>query len=89
MQRMQPRDLYDIWHLLEVHGMDMGQYTHEFGAKCANKDINSAEFQDKLSQRMLQYKGRWQNSLAAQIHDLPDLEQVEREVMRHVKKFIP
>lgn len=89
MQRMQPRDLYDIWYLLEVHGMDMSQYTYEFGAKCANKDINSAEFQDKISQRMPQYKGRWHNSLADQIHDLPDFEQVEREVMRHVKKFIP
>jgi uncharacterized protein len=89
MQRMQPRDLYDIWYLLEIQGMDMSQYAREFNTKCANKGLNSAEFHNKLSQRLPQYKGRWQNSLAGQIHDLPDFGQVEREVMRHVKKFIP
>ena len=26
MQRMQPRDYYDIWYLLEIHGMDVEFY---------------------------------------------------------------
>lgn len=88
MQRMQPRDFYDIWYLLEVHEMDIDFYISEFKEKCDNKQINPADFHEKLNQRLPQYKGRWKKSMADQIHDLPDFEQVEREVMRHLKKFV-
>ena len=87
MQRMQARDFYDIWYLLEIHGMDIGFFINEFRTKCENKDLNPAELHNKLEQRLPQYKGRWQKSMADQIKDLPDFEQVEREVMRHLKKF--
>lgn len=88
MQRMQPRDLYDIWYLLEIHEMDIEFYTDEFKTKCENKKINPAEFHEKLNQRLPQYKGRWQRSLTDQIHDLPNFEQIEREVIRNLKKFV-
>lgn len=87
MQRMQSRDFYDIWYLLEIHGMDIGFFFNEFRIKCENKDLNPAGFHNKLEQRLPQYKGRWQKSMSDQIKDLPDFEQVEREVMRHLKKF--
>ena len=87
MQRMQARDFYDIWYLLEIHGMDSGFFTNEFRTKCESKDLKPADFHHKLEQRLPQYKGRWQKSMADQIKDLPDFEQVEREVMRHLKKF--
>jgi len=88
MQRMQPRDFYDIWYLLEIHSMEVDFYTNEFKAKCENKQVNPAQFHQKLEQRLPQYKGRWQNSLADQIHSLPDFEKVERELMRHLRKFV-
>ena len=87
MQRMQARDFYDIWYLLEIHGMDIDFFTNEFCEKCENKNLKPADFHYKLNQRLPQYKGRWQKSMADQIKDLPDFEQVEREVMRHLKKF--
>lgn len=87
MQRMQPRDFYDIWYLLEIHGMDDGFYVQEFREKCENKQIDPTDFRKKLAQRLPQYKGRWQRSMSDQIRDLPDFEQVEREVMRHLKNF--
>ncbi|MBK1442746.1 nucleotidyl transferase AbiEii/AbiGii toxin family protein [Parapedobacter sp. ISTM3] len=87
MQRMQARDFYDIWYLLENHGMDVEFYTKEFRAKCESKQVNSEDFHTKLAQRMPQYKGRWRKSMSDQIKDLPDFEQVEREAMRHLKKF--
>lgn len=88
MQRMQPRDFYDIWYLLEIHGMNIDFYTNEFKTKCEHKEINPAEFHEKLNQRLPQYKGRWQKSMTDQIHDLPNFEQIEREIMRNLKKFI-
>lgn len=87
MQRMQARDFYDIWYLLEVHEMDADFYVAEFGNKCARKNLNPADFPKKLAERLLQYKGRWQSSMNEQIKDLPGFEQVEREVQRHLKKL--
>jgi predicted nucleotidyltransferase component of viral defense system len=87
MQRMQPRDFYDIWYLLEVYGMEVDFYLNEFHEKCKNKNIKYLDFKQKLEQRLPQYKGRWQKSMSDQIHDLPDFDKVEREVIRHLKKI--
>jgi uncharacterized protein len=87
MQRMQARDFYDIWYLLEIHGMDIDFYVSEFRSKCGGKGINPGDFHIKLEQRIPQYKGRWQSSMADQIQDLPNFDEVEREVMRHLKKL--
>lgn len=86
MQRMQARDFYDIWYLLEEHGMDVDFYLNEFEIKCKSKDLNPADFHKKLADRLPQYKGRWQSSMSEQIQDLPDFDKVEREVQRHFKK---
>lgn len=87
MQRMQARDFYDIWYLLEVYGMDADFYVSEFEAKCKCKDLLHTDFPKKLTERLPQYKGRWKGSLSEQIKDLPDFDQVEREVQRHLKKM--
>ncbi len=87
MQRMQARDFYDIWYLLEVHGMEANFYLKDFANKCASKKLNPADFQKKLVERLPQYKGRWQSSMSEQINNLPDFDQVEREVQRQLKKL--
>lgn len=84
---MQPRDFYDIWYLLEIHETDIAFYLDEFKAKCISKDIDPRQFFEKLVQRKPSYKGRWQQSMAAQINDLPDFDRVERGVQRHIKNL--
>ena len=87
IQRMQARDLYDIWYLLEVHEMDIDLYLTEFINKCACKGLSAADFSKKLEERLPQYKGRWKSSLSEQIQNLPDFEKIERETLRHIKKL--
>lgn len=87
MQRMQARDFYDIWYLLEEHQMEVEFYVQEFTGKCAAKNLNPVDFPKKLSERMPSYKGRWQTSLRDQIHDLPNFERVEREVLRRLRNM--
>lgn len=87
MQRMQARDFYDIWYLLEVHGMDASFYTTEFVTKCASKNLNAADFKIKIDERLPLYKGRWKSSMSEQIKDLPDFDKVEREVQRNIRKL--
>lgn len=86
MQRMQARDFYDLWYLLQIYDMKIDYYLNEFKTKCESKKLNAKDFLAKLNSRLPQYKGRWQSSLKEQIKDLPDFEQVEREIMRHLKK---
>lgn len=88
MQRMQPRDYYDIWYLVEIEGMDVEYFTNEFRNKCKSKELKPEDFHNKLEQKLPQYKARWQKSMNDQIKDLPDFEQVEREVSRKIKNFM-
>jgi predicted nucleotidyltransferase component of viral defense system len=52
IQRMQARDFYDIWYLLEIHKMNVEFYMNEFIAKCESKEISPTDFQFKLAQRL-------------------------------------
>lgn len=85
MQRMQARDFYDIWYLLEREEMEIEYFTKEFARKCAAKNINPADFPKKLAERLPGYRGRWQGSLSEQIQNLPNFEQVERELNRRLR----
>ena len=58
MQRMQPRDYYDIWYLVEVEKMDVDFYTNEFRNKCISKEQNPEDFHKKLELKLQQYKAR-------------------------------
>ena len=87
MQRMQARDYYDIWYLLEERGIDVAFIAREFSHKCHHKGLDPATFFIKLQQRIPQYKARWKSSLHEQIKDLPDFELVDREVQRKLKKM--
>jgi uncharacterized protein len=49
--------------------------------------IKPTDFPKKLDERLPQYKGRWKSSMREQIKDLPDFDQVEREVQRHLKNL--
>jgi uncharacterized protein len=87
MQRMQARDFYDLWYLLEIHELNIDFYLNEFRNKCTSKNLNLSDFFKKLTERLSSYKGRWQSSLSEQIKDLPSFDRVKREVQRHLKKF--
>lgn len=87
IQRMQARDFYDLWYLLEIQKMDVNFYVKEFRKKCEGKDLKSSDFPAKLAERLPQYKGRWNNSLSEQIKDLPSFEQAERETFRRLKNI--
>jgi hypothetical protein len=67
--------------------MDVDFYLNEFETKCKSKGLNHTDFPKKLAERLQQYKGRWQSSMSEQIKGLPDFDQVDREVQRHLKKL--
>ena len=87
MQRMQARDFYDIWYLMEKHDLQPEFHFDEFCQKCIHKGLKPADFPQKMSERLSQYKSRWKSSMNDQIRDLPDFDKVVREVQKHLRKI--
>ncbi|WP_407264874.1 nucleotidyl transferase AbiEii/AbiGii toxin family protein [Tenacibaculum maritimum] len=87
MGRTIPRDIYDLWYLFEVDGMDITDHNFEFERKAENKGHDPKQFQEKFDGKLKTYQRDWNASLANQIHDLPDFKQVIRELNKHFRKL--
>ncbi|GHT30675.1 hypothetical protein AGMMS49574_10910 [Bacteroidia bacterium] len=86
LSRQQPRDLYDLWYLSEIEGLEMSDYIAEFGRKAKYKGLNPDNFENRIEQLLPVFKARWEKSMSEQIKDLPPFEQVARELGRHFRK---
>ncbi len=84
--RTEPRDLYDLWYLLEIAGMDITHHWSAFVQKATHKGHTASEFADRVAEKLARFEGRWHGSLAAQIHALPTFCSVARDVRKHLRK---
>lgn len=87
MQRTVPRDLYDIWYLLEVEQNNIENCTEFFKKKAELKEKNPAEFYDTVLKKEKKFKTVWEKSLENQFKELPDFEKIWRECTRKFKKL--
>jgi predicted nucleotidyltransferase component of viral defense system len=87
MGRTQPRDLYDLWYLLEYEKVDIKHSWPEFERKARNKGHTPKSFRTKVESKLNGFKGRWHGSLASQIKELPDFDSVVRELNKHFRKI--
>lgn len=86
-QRTQARDLYDIWYLMEYHDMELNEFIREYLSKCELKGIDGTKLLPCLEEKLDIFKGQWNKALQDQIKDLPDFDQVVREVRRAFKRI--
>jgi predicted nucleotidyltransferase component of viral defense system len=61
LQRMQARDFYDIWYLMEVHGMEIDFLLNEFKAKCEKKISIPQILEQSLNKDCLNIEGVGRN----------------------------
>ena len=87
MGRTQPRDLYDLWYLLEYEKIDIRHNWPEFERKARSKGHTPTAFKQKVESKSNSFKGRWEGSLASQIKNLPEFELVVRELDRHFRRI--
>ncbi len=87
MGRTEPRDLYDFWYLTEMGGIDITSHINAFYKKAERKKHNPKDFITKVLSKEAAFKRDWKNKLSAQIHNLPDYEDVFRMAKRHFKKI--
>lgn len=87
IQRTIPRDIYDIWYLTEKAGIDIQDVTFGFKDKTEHKDHDPLSIMDVLQAKERKYKASWENSLKHQVKNLPEFDQVWREVNRQVRQM--
>jgi predicted nucleotidyltransferase component of viral defense system len=85
MQRTVPRDLYDIWHLLEIEKNDLQNCAEHFKKKTEFKGKNPNEFLDIVIKKKDIYEAQWEKNLSMQFKELPQFEKVWRECLRYFK----
>lgn len=87
MGRTIPRDLYDLWYLLNIEGLEITEHLQEFMIKSKNKGHNPKELLNKITGKEKIFKLQWKNNLIHQIKDLPDFELVWRGLWKHFRKI--
>jgi predicted nucleotidyltransferase component of viral defense system len=87
IQRLQCRDLFDLYQLVDELGVDLADVADLFHRKARAKEIDPAIFSQRFDERLPQYRRRWQSEMSVHLpHDLLDIELVIRVVSRHLRK---
>lgn len=85
LQRTEPRDLYDVWRLLNSREIeiDLLRAQHIFQAKCRFKGLVAETWSEFLSEaRVERFAAAWERRLGDQVEDLPPLDSIVRHMRR-------
>lgn len=85
VERTEPRDLYDVYMLLERGDVDLGSLPANFAAKCRHKGVDPGRLDHILTSRAQTLERLWTARLAVQVVDLPHLNEVLRTVRQHLR----
>ena len=87
MQRTAPRDIYDLWYLLEVEGQDIEDHVFAFQDKTKHKGYDPNDLAKVIEQKKKTFAKHWKDHLANQMTEIPDFNNVWRELGKHCRKF--
>ncbi|MEO8665750.1 MAG: nucleotidyl transferase AbiEii/AbiGii toxin family protein [Ignavibacteria bacterium] len=87
MQRTAPRDLYDVWYLLENEEYEIKDYIPDFKEKAIFKKLDPNQFVTIVEKKINIFKKSWEKQLTDQIKDVPDFDEVMRTLRKHFRKF--
>jgi len=87
MQRTMPRDLYDLWYLFEIEGLDIKDYLSDFLKKAEHKGYDGKLLVETISNKQAKFKKAWEENLSNQMLKIPRFDDVWRELGRHWRKF--
>lgn len=57
MQRTTPRDIYDLWYLFEIEGLDIEDYVFAFQNKAKHKGYDPKDLTKYFMHLLIQMKG--------------------------------
>lgn len=86
MQRMQCRDLFDLWFLFENGSINPSDVENNFRQKATHRNLNPRDFKTKYQSRLQQYQRYWNKELDNHLPDeVPHFEHVKRTVNRQLR----
>lgn len=87
MQRTEPRDIYDLWYLFEYEGAKIEEHVYAFRRKAENKGLDSNKFVETVKRKEQIFKRQWENRLVNQVRELPNFDDIWRELGKHLRRF--
>ena len=87
MQRTMPRDIYDIWYLLEIENQSIEDFVFNFREKAEYKNLNPDNFIETIDNKEEIFKRHWKNNLVNQVSEVPGFDEVWRQLKKHWKKL--
>jgi predicted nucleotidyltransferase component of viral defense system len=87
MQRTAPRDIYDLWYLFEIEGLEIEDYIFAFQDKAIYKGYEPNELTTVVEQKKKIFAKQWQVHLSNQMTEIPDFNNVWRELGKHWRKY--
>ncbi len=87
MQRTTPRDIYDLWYLFEIEGQNIEDHIFAFQDKAKHKGYDPGKLIKVVKQKEKTFAKHWQEHLANQLTEIPDFNDVWRELGKHWRKF--
>ena len=87
MQRLQCRDLYDLFLLFDEAQVDSSDAARIFTRKARHRGIDPDNFADKYRERVDRYRERWAKELSEHVQgEVPHFEALERGVARGLRR---
>lgn len=84
--RNEPRDLYDLWHLVSCEGIDLSQLAPAIIAKLAFREQEAAGMQEAILKKEARLRALWSARLSNQMAELPPFDQIFREFHRVLRQ---
>ena len=87
LQRLQCRDLFDLFLLFEEAQVDATEAALVFRPKAEHRDIDPDAFAARYRERIDQYRKRWEVELREHVPgEIPHFGNIERRVTRHLRR---
>ena len=84
--RNEPRDLYDLWYLTNLAGVDLASLLRAIGEKLLFRGMQVEGLQDAIVNKQARLKALWLARLGNQMVALPPFENVFRELRRTMRQ---
>ena len=83
--RNEPRDLYDLWYLLNYHDFWLAEMLPELETKLASRQRTTEDVMENIIGKEERLRRDWANHLSQQMLDLPAYDDVFRDVRRALR----
>lgn len=83
--RNEPRDLYDLWYLLQSGDFRIAEMLRELALKLAFRERSLSGLGEAISRKEKRLALLWQNRLADQMDELPPFAEVFRDLQRTLR----